>query len=512
MKGQLSKTRNCSVFWTLIFCLSLSYIAISVQALDHQGNEFSAPRKLAGTTTLAQCLAVGGATTAFPGTTAYTNARSVYNLANQYAPAAFVFPTTVVQVQNALQCSKQFGIGIVPRGGGHSYEDYSLGGRNGVLVVDMTGFTSISYNKAAQTATIGSGWRLGPLYLALWNLGKVTLPAGNCPTVGVAGHSLGGGWGFSSRQFGMVTDNILEAQVVIANGTLVTANAQQNSDLYFALRGAGATSFGIVTQFTFQVHDVSGPITRFDYSWTNQAQQFQAFKAFQIWGVNAVSEISASFYMDPSGNSNIEGVYLGPQTSLAPLIETFVANIPTPASSDTVQTDWITLIVHNAGFPAGSNPTTVLSNPTPPTASFKAKSIYVDPPGLSDAGINAMINAMRQDSNDNAYFIFDLYGATSNINKVATSATAFVHRTSLFSIQMVAYWTQNAAQENPDLTFISNYWNAVRPFATAEAYQNYIDNAEPLSAYFGSNLNTLTGIKLKWDPKNVFNFPQSIPV
>jgi hypothetical protein len=189
-----------------------------------------------------------------------------------------------------------------------------------------------------------------------------------------------------------------------------------------------------------------------------------------------------------------------------------VANIPTPASSDTVQTDWITLIVHNAGFPAGSNPTTVLSNPTPPTSTFKAKSIYVNPPGLSDAGINAMINAMRQDSNDNAYFIFDLYGATSNINKVATSATAFVHRTSLFSIQMVAYWNQNTAQENADLTFISNYWNAVRPFATAEAYQNYIDNAEPLSAYFGSNLNTLTGIKLKWDPQNVFNFPQSIPV
>ncbi len=76
---------------------------------------------------MAQCLAVGGATTAFPGTTAYTNARTVYNLANRYAPAAFVFPTTVVQVQNALQCSKQFGIGIVPRGGGHSYEDYSLG-------------------------------------------------------------------------------------------------------------------------------------------------------------------------------------------------------------------------------------------------------------------------------------------------------------------------------------------------------------------------------------------------
>lgn len=108
----------------------------------------------------------------------------------------------------------------------------------------MAGFKSISYNKASQTATIGTGWRLGPLYLALWNLGKVTLPAGNCVTVGVAGHALGGGYGFSSRKFGLVTDNILEAQVVTANGTVVTANANQNSDLYFALRGAGANSFG----------------------------------------------------------------------------------------------------------------------------------------------------------------------------------------------------------------------------------------------------------------------------
>ena len=83
-------------------------------------------RKLLATT-LQSCLATGGARTAFPGSSDYTNARSQYNLRNKYAPAAFVFPTTVAQVQNAVSCSKQVGVGISPRGGGHSYEDYSLG-------------------------------------------------------------------------------------------------------------------------------------------------------------------------------------------------------------------------------------------------------------------------------------------------------------------------------------------------------------------------------------------------
>lgn len=131
---------------------------------------------------LGACLATAKARTAFPGSQEYENARIVYQLRNRYAPAAFVFPTTVAQVQNAVACSIEAGVGIAPRGGGHSFEDYSLGGRNGVLVVDMAGF------KAAQTAVVGAGWRLGPLYLALWNAGKVTIPAGNCVSVGVAGH------------------------------------------------------------------------------------------------------------------------------------------------------------------------------------------------------------------------------------------------------------------------------------------------------------------------------------
>lgn len=480
------------------------------------GNSRPAAAKLVGrklaAITLQACLATGGARTAFPGSSDYNNAKFDFNLRNLYNPAAFVFPTTVAQVQNAVSCSIQVGVGIVPRGGGHSFEDYSLGGRDGVLVVDMTGFKQLTYNKAAKTAIVGAGWRLGPLYLALWNAGKVTIPAGNCPTVGVAGHALGGGWGFSSRKFGLVSDNILEAQLVTANGTLVTANANQNSDLFFALRGAGATSYGIVTQFTFRMNDVSAPVTHFKYSWTNnKAVQFQSFKAFQTWAVNVPAEISASYYMDPSGQSWLEGTYLGPQSSLAPLVQPFLSAAAANPTTSVQQLNWIQLILVNAGYLSTDDPNT-LNNVPFPTNTFKAKSIYVNAPGLSDAGINAMINAMRAGPNNNAYFIYDLYGSQSAINKVAPGASAFVHRSSLYSIQMVAYWS-NANGALASTNYVGSYWNTVQQYAaTGAAYQNYIDRDMPLSAYYGSNLNALIADKKKWDPRNIFNFPQSIPV
>jgi hypothetical protein len=437
----------------------------------------------------------------------------VFQLRNRYAPAAFVFPTTVAQVQNAVACSIKAGVGIAPRGGGHSFEDYSLGGRNGVLVVDMAGFKAFSYDKATQTAVVGAGWRLGPLYLALWNAGKVTIPAGNCVSVGVAGHALGGGWGFSSRKFGLVADNILEAQVVLANGTTVTANHNQNPDLYFALRGAGANSFGIVTQFTFRVHDVSFPVTHFKYSYTTKSQQFQNFKAFQTWGVTLPAEISASFYLDPYGNSNIEGTFLGPKSKLPPLLTTFLKHAAPPASTSVAQLTWIQLILVNAGQASTTNPNYLqLQGFQLPTNTFKAKSLFVNAPGLSDAGITAMINAMRSGPNNNAYFLYDLFGQQSAINQVPRSATAFVHRSSLFTIQAVAYWGNNAADAAGDTAYIDNYYKSVRPLATSEAYQNYIDRDMPLSAYYGSNLGALIIDKKKWDPKNVFNFPQSIPL
>ncbi|KAJ7517155.1 hypothetical protein O6H91_21G012300 [Diphasiastrum complanatum] len=473
-------------------------------------------RRLAGAGNLTTCLATAKARTAFPGDPEYERTRTyVFNHRYQYAPAAFVFPTTVAQVQNAVFCAVKLRIGIAPRGGGHSFEDYSLGGRDGAIVVDMTAFTDISYNKAAGTVTVGSGFRLAPLKLALWNVGKVTVPCGTCPTIGVGGHALGGGWGFKSRKFGILSDNIVEAQMVTANASVVTANAIENADLLWALKGAGANSFGIVTQFTFTVHDVSAPITHFSYDFP-QSRQAETLKAFQIWGQGAVAEVTASLYLDPSGGNSLSGDYLGPSTDLNAVLKTFMDKAPASSKQTIMETDFITNVLIESGFSQDANPSVLnLQNYTYPTVTFKAKSILLHAPGLCDDGIKTFISTLQAGSSTIGYVLVDLFGGSASvINQIPPEDCAWVHRNTLFNIQMFTSWqNNNISQAHKDITSINKLWRAVRAYTSgSEAYQNYIDRDMPLSAYYGSNLERLITEKKKWDSQNVFHFPQSIPV
>ena len=153
-----------------------------------------------------------------------------------------------------------------------------------------------------------------------------------------------------------------------------------------------------------------------------------------------------------------------------------------------------------------TDPTT-LNNVSLPNAAFKAKSIYIDAPRMSDAGIFAMLNAMWGGANNNAYFMFDLYGSQSAINKVEPGATAFVHRTSLYSIQMVAYW-YNSHDFVSSAKFVEGFYQDVKPYSDGESYQNYIDKDMPLSSCYGLNLNVLIAARLKWDAQNFLDFPQ----
>ncbi|CAM6107603.1 unnamed protein product [Calypogeia fissa] len=505
-EGSILGIRTCLVGLLLLSCLCETKAGPS-SARTHG--------KLANVSQIQSCMSPAGANVVFPGSSAYETARGkVWNHRNLYKPAAIVFATSVAQVQNAVKCAVQLNIGISPRSGGHSYEDYSLGGRDGVFVVDLGGLTSFSYDSATKTAIVGAGFRLGPLKLALWNAGKVTIPSGNCPSVGVAGHALGGGWGFVSRKFGIMTDSILSAQVVINDGSVVTASATQNSDLLRALKGAGANSFGIVTQLTFQAYDVSQPVTYFEYHFS-KAAQFRALKAYQIWGVNATPEVSASLNQNPSGGNRFYGVFLGPQSNLQSEVQTYLSNVPPPTSTYIVETDYIHSAVITAGFNISTDPSVLnLQNGYVYRETvFKAKSIIVKGSGYSDDGINAFVKQL-QAGPTNSYFIFDLFGGSgSAINKIAVQpGDGWVHRDALFNIQMKAYWTNQPQNAITDTNFVEGIWNAVRPYSSSEAYQNYIDVEEPLSAYYANNLNSLIATKKKWDSKNVFNFNQSIPL
>ncbi|BBN15545.1 hypothetical protein MPTK1_6g20430 [Marchantia polymorpha subsp. ruderalis] len=462
---------------------------------------------------LADCLRPAGARIVLPSSSDYQTARGhVFNHRFLWSPAAFVFATTTAHVSNAIQCAVRLNVGIAPRSGGHSYEDYSLGGRDGVIVVDLEGMNKVTLNKTSKLATVGGGARLGPIKLALWNQGKVSTPSGTCPSVGVGGHSLGGGWGFISRKWGIMADNIVEVEIVIANGTVITANSQKNSDLLFALKGAGANSFGIVTKFTFKTFDVSKKVTYFSYNF-QKSQQAATTKAFGLWGLTVTNDVSASLYHDPSGGNTFWGVYLGPKTNLKSVLQKFFSNAPAASSTTELETDYIRTVVINAGFKE-TDPISILDlkNYTYETRTFKSKSIFVKGSGFSDAGIQAYVNKLQQGPAQ-SYMIFDLFGGTgSAINAISPSASAWVHRDSLYSIQMFTYWNDRPQDAQNAINWIENIWSTVRPFASGEAYQNYIDSKMPLSAYYGSNLDKLKSIKRKFDSRNIFNYAQSIPL
>src|SRR5581483_241309 len=195
----------------------------------------------------------------------YNGARLVYNeLFDWVMPQAVARPIDASDVQGAVNWAVAHGVALRARSGGHSYQGYSTV-PNGVML-DLRKLNGISVNKHAKTATIGPGAQLIDVYTQLAANGAA-IPGGSCPSVGIAGVTLGGGMGVAGRAFGLSADNLVGARIVTADGKLLKVNKNSNPDLFWALRGGGGGNFGIVTEFTFNVHPLPSRATYFNVSW-----------------------------------------------------------------------------------------------------------------------------------------------------------------------------------------------------------------------------------------------------
>ena len=172
-----------------------------------------------------------------------------------------VFPVGIAQcatsdhVKHCIAFAKQHGLELVIRGGGHSYEGYCV---TGGLILDVSPMNDIQVNQTTNIATVGAGCNLWKLYTDLANLTpQLSFPGGTCPTVGVSGFLLGGGMGFQDRTYGMGCDRVVGVTVVTADGDVLTADKNQNTELFWACCGGGGGNFGVVTQFKLQCHPMS---------------------------------------------------------------------------------------------------------------------------------------------------------------------------------------------------------------------------------------------------------------
>jgi FAD/FMN-containing dehydrogenase len=442
----------------------------------------------------------------------YDEARVLYNTRfDVVKPRAIVFCESLQDVQRTVRWARRHEIRIVPRSGGHSYGGYST---TPGVVVDVSRLNRVTLD-GRRRAVVGAGAKLIDVYDELWRHG-LTVPAGTCPTVGIAGLALGGGIGLAARKFGLTCDNLLEATVVLADGRAVVCNERAHPDLFWALRGGGGGSFGIVTRLVFRTHPVDKVVTFvLEWPWSDARRVVQAWQKlaprapdglFSVLNLNAVGGTRSLPRITSAGQ------FFGSEERLRTLLRPLSSTGTPTRFSVTTRT-----YMDAQRMWAGCSGTIAECHLQPQgrlgRSTFKAKSSFARRP-LSARGIDTLIRqieARQTTGSGPGIILLDSYGGA--INRVRKSATAFVHRDALFSMQYLAYWESSAPAE-PNLRWLRNFHAAMRSHVSPFAYQNYIDTdlKSWSRAYYGSNLARLVAVKRRYDPKNVFRSPQSIPV
>jgi FAD/FMN-containing dehydrogenase len=462
------------------------------------GPDLAALQRLIGGTVVAQ------------GAPGYDAARLLYSPRfDGTRPLAVVYCQSALDVSRTILWARRNNVRIAARSGGHSYAGYST---TTGIVIDVSRLASITVNPAAGTVGVGAGARLMDVYRALAARG-LTIPAGSCPSVGIAGLALGGGAGFAGRKLGLTCDNIRSFTMVTADGIVRQCNPSRNADLFWAGRGGGGGNFGIATRFTFTTHPVGAvTIYRAGFSWSDATRLVDAW---QRWAPAAPDELFSLFALEAtdSGAARVgsSGQFFGTAAQLQALLAQFFAAAgATPTNLEISTMPYLDAMLLWAGCSSAMH---CSLGDGVGRSIYAAKSDYVNTL-LPSAGIDALLRAVqaRAATPARASVLLDAYGGA--INRVPEAATAFFHRKATFSLQYIAGWDQ-AGGDPAALaagSWLRNTHAAMRPHVSGFAYQNYIDRELPRwgHAYYGSNYARLRKVKRRYDPKNVFRFAQSI--
>jgi FAD/FMN-containing dehydrogenase len=438
-------------------------------------------------------------------------------------PAALAYCASAADVALAIQFAERHSLDLSVRSGGHCYGGWSTGSG---LVIDVSPMNQVDYDPGTGIARVGSGTRLIDLYASLAPH-EVAVPGGSCPSVGIAGLALGGGFGVLGRKFGLTCDNIESAEVVLASGETLTCDAEHHPDLFWALRGGGGGSFGVVTKFSFWTHPI-GALGLFTLVWPWSKASAVA-TAWQDWAPQGPDELWSNCLLvasqpTPAGEApaaRVTGVYVGSQAALQTLVDEFVSEVGQSPFTNFVGTaDYLDAMQIEGGCEgdtvaechlAGQNPAGLLDR-----APFVAKSNIVDQK-LSAPAVATLLAAVEQRQASPVLsgggFVLDAAGGA--INRIGPDATAYVHRRSLATLQYSAGWaeTSPASVVAANRQWIEAAWRSMQPYVSSGAYSNYADPdlVGWEQAYWGSNFTRLTEVKRAYDATNVFRFPQSIP-
>ena len=413
-------------------------------------------------------------------------------------PEGVVLCRTPADVVEAIAFARRLGIEIAVRSGGHDFAGRSSGPG---MVLDLTPMHSLEVSDGL--ATVGPGFRLGDLYAALAQH-EVTIPAGCGATVGIGGQVLGGGLGLLGRSRGLTMDQLLAAEVVLADGRVVECDEGRHEDLFWALRGAGAQGLGVVTRLTLRTLPEPAA-TSFHLKWPYERAS-ALIAAWQDWSPPGPDGLAASLLVTVGGEVGADpvvhlfGSMLGSETETAALLDEFVSVAGAdPVSSEHAHMRYGSL----KNYLAERGPGDQEDEDGRP---YMKSEFFRQP--LPAGAVEALVERFVRGRRPGEARKLDFMPWGGAYNRVPADATAFPHRMELFLLEhsVVVPAAFGAAATEAARAWLADSWELVHPSGSGGVYANFPDTDLPDEhrAYWGANLERVRRVKEKYDPERVF--------
>lgn len=430
----------------------------------------------------------------------YDNTRAIWNSMIDRRPALIIQCSGTADVIKAVRFAKEYNLLISVRGAGHNIAGRSL--EDDVLLIDLSKLRYVHVDPDSATATVSAGATLADVDQETQIYG-LALPVGINSTTGIAGLTLGGGFGWLSRKYGMTIDNLISAEVVTVDGNRIICSKDENTDLFWAIRGGGG-NFGIITSFKFKLHKVgpivySGPIV-FDIK--DGKELFRRYRDFCSKAPNEASAWLVMRHCPPF--PFVEASYHGKIV----LIVVGMYNGPIEEGKK------ILAKLKELGMPIGDG-----LAPHPFTAFQKAFDPLLTPglrnywktnnfDDLDDKLVDTFLQyATKLPSPHTEMFVAQMGGET---NLVAKDATAYPHRDANFIMNVHTRW-ENKSDDKLCISWARELFEATKKYATGGAYVNFLSEGDDnLEGAYSENINKLTAIKAKYDPKNTLRSNMNI--
>ncbi|XP_023750645.1 berberine bridge enzyme-like 13 [Lactuca sativa] len=452
-------------------------------------------------------------------------------------PEAIFTPLNETQIQTAVICAKKLGIQVRVRSGGHDYEglSYTSVMNSSFVVIDLSKMRGINVDTTENSVWVEAGATIGELYYRVAERSKTLgFPAGICTSLGVGGHVTGGGYGTMMRKYGLAADNVLDARIINANGDILDRKLM-GEDVFWAIRGGGGGSFGIIVSWKLELVNVPETVTVFAVTKTLEQDATKILYKWQEVGSVFNEDLFIKVTLagsNVSGTTNktvsttYQALFLG---GIDRLMQIMNVNFPELGlqKEDCIEMSWIESVMFFAGYPRNVPPSVLLEGKPSFLNYFKAKSDFVRQV-IPESGLDEIWKIMNEEGSP--LMIWNPYGGM--MNEILESSTPFPHRKGvLFKIQYVASW-MDPVMEEKHVGVLRKLYECMTQYVSnspREAYANFRDldlgrndkhefiydiDDKRLSwgkMYFKDNFERLVAIKADFDPDYFFIHEQSIP-